>query len=516
MAMDPLTKLLIPVLEVANDRLVHTDGQERLEHWKAFQALWEIFPGKDVQYGELYNRHMIGNILFVVTRAMEREKGHETVPLSHSDISDVRLGEWTERDWDMFSESLRTIADSLVRMDATAKIGDPEDEMTDPEHVETLKTTESRLHKIKRYIVVYKLMAEIRPSLMAQLDDDSISDDDYPRNIDEKALRKLWLESQQEEDKTIRSNLNNIFEVDDGLSPGEIPSLRSIGELRRTMNSKPFTLHRFDERVDVLMVDWIDNFFEEPRLIPHYFPDEEVSEASIHPPSPRREETQQVKRSLSPSGLRVLREARRTLRQTGEDPLNESMRLAEEATGATRNSRVSISPRRRRRNSQDPEEGRLYAKKQSATSLQFDEEDDEEELDDEDPNADGRAPRLGPLPRQPKRRSSTSNKENTPNKRVKKSQQKKYKGKRSWSTEEKRAIIEGLRTYGKGKWAQIKDQYDVTFQLRTSGQIKDCFRRMVAKGEIPPDLLEDPEEQHEEEQEGAAEEGDNEETQLAV
>jgi hypothetical protein len=33
-----LSTLLKPLLEVTSDRLVHTDGQERLEYWTAFQV----------------------------------------------------------------------------------------------------------------------------------------------------------------------------------------------------------------------------------------------------------------------------------------------------------------------------------------------------------------------------------------------------------------------------------------------------------------------------------------------
>ena len=53
-----------------------------------------------------------------------------------------------------------------------------------------------------------------------------------------------------------------------------------------------------------------------------------------------------------------------------------------------------------------------------------------------------------------------------------KSQTKKYEGRRVFSDEEKRAIREGVRELGVGKWAPIKEMYNVILQDRTSQQIK--------------------------------------------
>ena len=53
-----------------------------------------------------------------------------------------------------------------------------------------------------------------------------------------------------------------------------------------------------------------------------------------------------------------------------------------------------------------------------------------------------------------------------------KSQQKKYEGRRQWLPEEAKAIKEGVRLYGIGHWAKIKNRYDYVLRNRTSGQIK--------------------------------------------
>ena len=118
----------------------------------------------------------------------------------------------------------------------------------------------------------------------------------------------------------------------------------------------------------------------------------------------------------------------------------------------------------------------MYKKRKTATRLTFNNsQEEEEEVNSDDPNGDGTY-RLSRLPR----RGATSagdeesdEEEYTPSKKkARKSQEKKYQGKRPWSDEEKKALIEGIRTVGLSKWAKIKEKYDVLFHLRTSGQIK--------------------------------------------
>jgi Myb-like DNA-binding domain len=238
------------------------------------------------------------------------------------------------------------------------------------------------------------------------------------------------------------------------------PDLRTIGELREAFSDKPFNFDRFNDRIDILMGEWCSEFFNEPRLAPFYFPD------NLDAPSQHPIEL-----------LSNLRKRRRSLRNTGEDPLKDSLRLAELATGKV------PAPR-------DPPDSRrassIYKRKNSATQLQFE---DDEEVESDDPNGDG-THQLTNLPVRGAVEAERNTDEDSPRrKKGRKSQQKKYEGKRTWSDDEKNAIIEGLRTHGKGSWASIKEEYDVLFSMRTSGQIKDCFRRMYQKGEIPKDLM---------------------------
>mmetsp|Transcript_14339 Transcript_14339/g.20630 ORF Transcript_14339/g.20630 Transcript_14339/m.20630 type:complete len:252 (+) Transcript_14339:134-889(+) len=68
--------------------------------------------------------------------------------------------------------------------------------------------------------------------------------------------------------------------------------------------------------------------------------------------------------------------------------------------------------------------------------------------------------------------------------------------KKAWTAEEKNAIKSGIKKLAKGKWADIKEEYSEILADRTSVMIKDCYRTMVASGEIVEEegIGEEPEE----------------------
>jgi len=72
----------------------------------------------------------------------------------------------------------------------------------------------------------------------------------------------------------------------------------------------------------------------------------------------------------------------------------------------------------------------------------------------------------------------------SPQGKQRKSQTKKYEGRRQWTEEEKNAIKEGIVQIGYGKWALIKEHFEPILNDRTSGQIKDCVRTMKKKGDL--------------------------------
>mmetsp|Transcript_8863 Transcript_8863/g.18543 ORF Transcript_8863/g.18543 Transcript_8863/m.18543 type:complete len:171 (+) Transcript_8863:933-1445(+) len=115
--------------------------------------------------------------------------------------------------------------------------------------------------------------------------------------------------------------------------------------------------------------------------------------------------------------------------------------------------------------------GGMLDKKKSATRLTFT---PEEKIDD----IEGRVLILPPM----SQRFSNAV-ESSPAKQ-KRSQVKKYTGRRIWTDTEKNAIIEGIRRFGIGQWARVKDTFFMDLNMRTSGQIRDCFRTMKDRGEL--------------------------------
>ena len=51
-------------------------------------------------------------------------------------------------------------------------------------------------------------------------------------------------------------------------------------------------------------------------------------------------------------------------------------------------------------------------------------------------------------------------------------------------------MVRGLRRHGPGKWALILSDYDFNAN-RTSVDLKDKFRNMLRRGEIPQDIIRD-------------------------
>jgi hypothetical protein len=92
------------------------------------------------------------------------------------------------------------------------------------------------------------------------------------------------------------------------------------------------------------------------------------------------------------------------------------------------------------------------------------------------------------LNKQSPEKNKWSNKQ-SPEKRLtpsppKRSQIKKYAGRRQWSEEEKRHINLGIQRFGVGSWSAMWTEYKDIFKDKTTGQMKDCYRTMKNKGQI--------------------------------
>jgi len=491
-----LSTIIGPTLDVLGDRVVRCEGEERLNYWSAFKRLFEVYPGKDVKYGFIYNRSMIGNLLVVLTRAQQRQKGHD-LPPTDLPLPDMAFSNWEEDDWDMLCQYLHAIVENLKRQDADASIGQVENKEI---HVELAQTDAftSKVRDTMHMIMMNKVVAPIRDSLEGQLAHGNFSDTDYPK-LDESMVERMWENIANEDEEIQERILRKLFQESATASSDRRPEFKTIRELRKVFNDKPFEFNELVNSIEVTVEDCNEMALHEPFLNDYYFRND--AEPLLYQEDNSQDDGEEEPREdrslrVSPDVITRLREARHALREEGDDPLPECIRLANAVTrkGSATNSKsrgiqqLREQPQNRRRRG-----SRLYKKRKSAVRLEFDDDssyidDDEVEKGSPGLNRDGRI-NLSNLPPQ----VAHTDEELTPSKKkLRGSQQKKYDGKRPWTAEEKGAIIQGVITYGKGNWAMIKKKYDVLFELRTSGQIKDCFRSMMKRGEVPDDLLDEP------------------------
>lgn len=260
----------------------------------------------------------------------------------------------------------------------------------------------------------------------------------------------------ESEDDTVRKSLRRLLNDDE-------TSFRPPHDLNRLLNDKTqvFSYKKFLKRTEALLQSWTKTVLGAPALMEVYFPNEANKKK-------RDQET-----------LKRLKVSRERLGDHVEDPLPEVAAAAARARRAHQSPSMDESsddsyvvveePIRKRR-------GHMFDKKQSATRLTFNGDngdsgdDDDEEVDDpgnEYPNDQS-------LLRSPKRHRSQLRASLSPGKK-RKSQAKTYDGRRAWTDIETRAIREGIAEYGMGKWAMIKEHFDVILKDRTSGQIKVRF-----------------------------------------
>lgn len=202
------------------------------------------------------------------------------------------------------------------------------------------------------------------------------------------------------------------------------------------------------------------------------------------------EDSVAIASSVEPRGGRSAVAARRSNQRTTTSNVvyASSPPLANRSTSvnnSSNNSSGNLSGKRKRSGG-----GRLLRKNQSATRLTFDDGDPIEESDDGDDDiasniAKASSVTLSDLPTRPNKRMiqihpNVKKSNQTPGLAAIPSQQKNYEGRRRFTDEEKRAIREGVRVFGKGHWAVIKDKYSIILNDRTSGQIKVCMSLSIS------------------------------------
>jgi len=444
-------------LDFLGDRVIHTDGHERLEYWKKFNDLMKAYPHEEVTYGRIYNLTRMCQVVVLMTIARLYTEGEEIVDIP-GEFPILTLAEWDEGDWEAFRETVSSIAVDLIRNDASAPSGAKEDPSTHGERSRS-ELYKKKLDRILKYVNLHKALSPIRKELMKQTEDGKLRNDKKCR-FNEKAMEELWKNVKGENDTIIKKALANLFTGD--TESEDRPVLQDLGQLRSIMNAKPFLFSVFHQKLNNIMSAWSHDAFENPIFNRVYFPEE--------------------------GAVQTLRRTREALGQQGQDPLTASIQLASNLGGvASKASAHEQASPQKASPLRKGERGQLLKKRPNATRLQFDDDEEEDQSELSEPDENAPPAELSELPQ---RRKLPMGDTESPASKKRKSQQKMYEGRRRWTDEEKRAVIEGVREKGKGNWAEIKLLYEVLLQNRTSGQIKDCYRTMAKRGELPAELAE--------------------------
>jgi hypothetical protein len=418
------------------------------------------------------------------------EKGEDFEKDEFDSFACKSLSQWSEQDWKACRTTLVNLRVNVLQRGATASINDEDNAAAHPGRC---RSNIYIIDKLLRTIDVHVIFSPLRGPLMEQLCNEKLKG---AAEVDEKLLSdfvyvsisahrpsptSVFMNIQsvllslscnrssvaREKDMRIKKPLN--FLLTENESTGDL-QLKELGTLRSIVLSSPFSFEKFSAKVIQTLQEWATDMFETPRLHPVYFPDED------------EEEEADMEEQDQDAAVNNLRSARSGLKESFQDPLEETLEQAAKATrGSKRSPRVADevasgnSPRKLQK------VGHLLHKKATARALTFDDSVQDDETENLSEPGDDAV--LSDLPERAKSRSVRVQIRSSMSPR-KPSQIKKYAGRRQWTDEEKRAIKEGIRQRGVGNWADIKELYFVVLRDRTSGQIKDCFRTMKKRGEL--------------------------------
>jgi hypothetical protein len=249
-------------------------------------------------------------------------------------------------------------------------------------------------------------------------------------------------------------------------------SFRSRHDIVRLLNdpTQVFSYSKLMQRTDSLLRAWTEIALGEPRMAEMYLPGSDSA-------AKRKEREKE--------GMKRLQQSRARLSKNVVDPLPRAAAIAERARRAPKTEAPDLSDGEEEEDDiEDSEEsdevveqrkksrkrkGGILDLKESAERLDFSNVDEDENLEEPEEEEDNDEAVL-PTPEKIARIASPK----SSGKKARKSQMKKYEGRRTWTEAETSAIKQGIEEFGWGKWALIKEHYKAILKDRTSGQIKVC------------------------------------------
>lgn len=258
-----------------------------------------------------------------------------------------------------------------------------------------------------------------------------------------------------------------VLSLFEGESLGNRPQLKPWTQLKDVLQTKYFSLTYLQAMAEKLLQDWNREIFGEPPILvkmKYRLADgESISDSSVNIDRPTSEPT-----------LQSLKRKREILgKYHGEDPLEESLRIGARARGT----RVCDERVRDENTRDDVGEHTRDDKKEGAEGGEV----EEAEIAEDDEQEEVGPLELSGLPPRKKmyvkvyRGAEPDQDVFTSDGRVKK--------RRPWTEREIGALKKGVAKYGKGSWAEIKNEYAEILRNRTTVQLKDKWRNMERKGE---------------------------------
>ncbi|KAG7348490.1 hypothetical protein IV203_017195 [Nitzschia inconspicua] len=451
---------------------IFSDGMERLKYYQAFTELYRRSGFSDVEIGLVSSYSEIADFLALMTFAKEQ-------PEDASDLTDVPkstpLNTWKVDDWKAAADAIKGMHERLLRQDANSTLEELEKEgEDDQQNFETANEPafSKAYYKILKFFTFHSYLSPFRKTFEEYADANAGKETQFePLVVSEKFLKEYRNAVASSKDEMIQKAMNRLLTADKD-------AFRSTHDIVRLLNdpNQVFSFAKLLQRTNTLLRAWAETALGEPKMAELYLPG---SNAGTKQKLREKEGVMRLQRSRArlnekvvdplPRAAAVAGKARRLVhpkmtsldlsdREQDEDVEIESSDDSAEAANERKESRKR--------------KGSFLEPKKSASRL----DNEEENLEDDDQEDKVAL-------RSPKRMAEEATSPSS-GKKQRKSQAKKYDGRRVWTEAETGAIKQGIAEFGWGKWAQIKDHYSVILRNRTSGQIKDKVRNMKNKGEL--------------------------------
>lgn len=482
-------KVVEDCLDFIGGRVIFSDGLSRLQYFKEFEEIYHREINlKKIEYGKLFNISEITEFLVILTLAAVPFTIDDPYEKNHLLPKTIPFEKWKAADWKGIRANLIKLQTNMLRQDANVSIDEIFNGFEENREINVSNSKDTwftvKLFKVLDLFEFHQKLAPFRELLEMQSSiEHGKGQIHMPLNLPRNLLQDFIDVVEEEEHKRIRKAFLSFFEN------AETYTLHSPATVRKLFDdpSNPHSFMFLTNRLNKIMRAWVSLVFVCPTI------------TNMNSSAGRRSNDGNIENGQA-RALQRLQLSRERLNSHVEDPLASTVvaaatakrkRRTESENDDDRDDDTSVGDRaftgrtkkiKKKQQTKSPRvQKTMFEKKKSATRLNF----TPEKENDIDSVEDSMGETLPDVKERPNIVSLYP-------RRTLKSQEKKYEGRRFWTDDEKNAIIEGVKYFGLGRWADIKKKYSEELEFRTSGQIKDCFRTMKRRGELGDLVLASP------------------------